>query len=359
MYPMRRAKLTRMTATPPRRATMKDVAALAGVSAKTVSNVVTGAFTVSEDTRTRVEQAMRQLDFVPNLSARGMRTGRSGTIALALPDLATAYSAELVHSIVAAAHQRGLAVLVEETALAPEREGELLARARTRLVDGLILNPVRLEDSAIRDADRLPPLVVIGEVEQNLADHVRIDSRSAAADVTRHVLARGARRIAVIGGDDDPALATATSRLRLQGVHDALREAGIAPDPVLEANRLPWSMASGAKAMRTLLQRRIAFDAVIAFTDSLAFGALSTLAEHGIRVPDDVLLAGFDDVELSAFTAPSLTTVAFERDALADAALSLLTSRMDDRTAPPHGITLPHELRERGSTSRTPGGHRP
>lgn len=338
---------------------MKDVAVLAGVSPKTVSNVVTGTFTVSEEKRAKVEQAMQQLDFVPNLSARGMRTGRSGTIAVALPDLATAYSAELVHSIVAAAHQRGLAVQIEETALAPERESELLSRARTRLVDGLILNPVRLEDSIVRFADQLPPLVVIGEVEQHRADHVRIDSRRAAADVARHLLSRGARRIAMVGGDDDQDLATATSRLRLEGVHDALREAGIPRDPALEVNRLPWSVVSGADAVRELLSRRVDFDAVVAFTDSLAFGALHALAAEGIRVPHDVLLTGFDDVELSAFSAPSLTTIAFDRGGLADAALSLLTSRMDDRAMPPRSITLPHELRVRDSTSRTPSGHRP
>jgi DNA-binding LacI/PurR family transcriptional regulator len=338
---------------------MKDVAAVAGVSPKTVSNVVTGAFAVNDDTRTRVEQAMAQLDFVPNLSARRMRTGRSGTIAVALPDLATAYSAELVHSIVTAAHQRGLAVQFEETALSPERENELLARARTRLVDGLILNPVRLEDSVLRDTADLPPIVVIGEVEQNRADHVLIDSRMAAAEVTRHVLGQGARRIAVIGGHSDHELATATSRLRLEGVHDALREVGIVPDPRLEIDRLPWSMVSGAEAMTALLERRLPLDAVIAFTDSLAFGALHTLAEHGIRVPDDVLLTGFDDVELSSFTAPSLTTVAFDRDALADAALSLLTSRMDDREMPPRGVMLPHLLRVRASTAAAPRGLHP
>lgn len=338
---------------------MKDVAALAGVSPKTVSNVVTGAFTVSEDTRGRVEQAMRQLDFVPNLSARGMRTGRSGTIAVALPDLATAYSAELVHSIVAAAHQRGLAVQIEETALAPEREDELLSRARTRLVDGLILNPVRLEDSILRHTDDLPPLVVIGEVEQHRADHVRIDSRLAAADLTRHVLAAGARRIALVGGDSDQSLATATSRLRLEGVHDALREAGIPRDPALEINRLPWSMTSGAAAVRELFDRGVDFDAVIGFTDSMAFGALHALSERGIRVPDDVLLAGFDDVELAAFTSPALTTLAFDRDALADSALALLTSRIDDRALAPRSVTLPHELRVRASTSSRPAGFRP
>src|SRR6478609_7736108 len=172
------------------RATMKDVAALAGVSAKTVSNVLTGTAAVRPETQQRVESAMRELDFVPNLSARGLRKGRSGIIAVALPDLATAFSAELVHRIVEAAHERGLAVQIEETASEPEREKELVSRARAHLVDGLILNPIRLEDSVLKYADRLPPLVVIGEVEQNRADHVRIDSRRAAADVTRHVLSR-------------------------------------------------------------------------------------------------------------------------------------------------------------------------
>ena len=118
-------------------------------------------------------------------------------------------------------------------------------------------------------------------------------------------------------------------------------------------------MVSGADAMQELLDRRVAFDAVVAFTDSLAFGALHTLAAHGIRVPDDVLLTGFDDVELSAFTTPSLTTIAFDRDALASAALSLLTARMDDRTMPPRAVTLPHRLHPRGSTAGSPGGYRP
>jgi DNA-binding LacI/PurR family transcriptional regulator len=338
---------------------MKDVAALAGVSPKTVSNVVTGTVAVREETRARVEAAMSELDFVPNLSARGLRNGRSGIIAVALPDLGTAYSAQLVHRIVAAAHDRGLAVQVEETATEPEREKELLSRARAHLIDGLILNPIRLEDSVVKYADRLPPLVVIGEVEQNRADHVRIDSRMAAAEATRHVIARGARRIAVIGADDDPAFETATSRLRLAGVHDALHEAGIARDRRLEVNLLPWTMAGGAEAARMLLARKVDFDAVVAFTDSIAFGAMHTLHDAGIRVPDDVIVTGFDDVELSEFTSPSLTTVAFDLGDFAEAALGLLESRMDDRVSPPRGLILPHRLIERASTSASPAGYRP
>lgn len=348
-----------MTTPRPPRATMKDVAALAGVSPKTVSNVVTGTIAVRHATRLRVESAMAQLDFVPNLSARGLRNGRSGTIAVALPDLATAYSADLVHRLVAAAHKRGLAVQIEETATEPERERELLSRARAHLIDGLILNPIRLEDSILRYADQLPPLVVIGEVEQNRADHVRIDSRAAAADATRHMLARGASRIAVVGADDDPTIATATSRLRLEGVHDALREAGIARNTDLEINRLPWSMSGGAEATRVLLERGVAFDGIVACTDSLALGVLHTLHARGIRVPDDVILTGFDDVEFSAFTAPALTTIAFDRGDLAEAAFGLLETRMDDRAAPPRSLTLPHQLLVRESTSAAPRGYRP
>lgn len=348
-----------MTATPPPRATMRDVAALAGVSTKTVSNVVTGTVAVREETRIKVEAAMSQLDFVPNLSARGLRKGRSGIIAVALPDLATAFSAELLHRIVEAAHERGLAVQIEETATEPEREKELLSRARAHLVDGLILNPIRLEDSVLKFTDRLPPLVVLGEVEQNRADHVRIDSRRAAAEAARHVLAQGATRIAVIGADDDPSVATATSRLRLEGVHDALRDAGIPRDPSLEINPMPWSMTGGAIGVETLLRRGVSFDAIVAFTDSLALGALHALHDHGIRVPEDVIVTGFDDVEFSRYTSPSLTTVAFDRRAFADAALALLESRMDDRTAPPRGLTLSHHLLERDSSRGRPRGYRP
>ncbi|KJL33811.1 LacI family DNA-binding transcriptional regulator [Microbacterium azadirachtae] len=338
------------------RATMRDVASLAGVSTKTVSNVVTGAVFVREDTRERVEDAMRKLDFVPNLSARSLRNGRSGVIALALPYLATSFSAELLDHIVQAARLKGFAVQVEQTGAEPRRERELLSRARTHLVDGLILNPIRLEDSALTDEDRQLPVVLIGEVEQQLADHVGIDSVAGAADMARHVIARGARRIAVIGGDDRHAIATATSRLRLQGVRQALAEAGLPADPRLTVNHADWTIAGGAAATTELLSRGIPFDAVLGFTDSLAAGALHVLHGRGIRVPDDVLVTGFDDVELSRFTEPALSTVQIDRAAFAGSAVDLLAERIADPGGTPRSITVPHRLVERASTAAAPRG---
>ncbi len=154
------------------RATVKDVARRAGVSPKTVSNVMNGIVPVSGPTRLRVEQAMAELDYVPNLSARGLRNGRSGVIALALPDLATPYSAEVAHHIVEVAHEQGWIVQIEETGSDPQREQELMTRARSNLIDGLILNPVVLDESAVKVGVTLPPVVLLGEVTQQLADRV-------------------------------------------------------------------------------------------------------------------------------------------------------------------------------------------
>lgn len=338
------------------RATMRDVASLAGVSAKTVSNVVTGSAFVRDDTRERVEQAMRKLDFVPNLSARSLRNGRSGVIAVALPYLATSFSAELLDHIVRAARLKGFAVQVEQTGSEPRRERELLSRARAQLVDGLILNPIRLEDSALTDDDRQLPVVLIGEVEQQLTDHVGIDSVAGAAEMTRHVIERGARRIAVIGGDDRHAIATATSRLRLRGVRQALADAGLPADPRLLVNHAEWTITGGAEAAEELLSRGVPFDAVLAFTDSLAVGALHALRARGIRTPDDVLVTGFDDVELSRFTDPALSTVRIDRAAFAAAAVDLLAERIADPSGTPRSITMPHRLVVRDSTGVAPGG---
>lgn len=338
---------------------MKDVAAIAGVSAKTVSNVLTGTAVVRPETQERVEAAMRELDFVPNLSARGLRNGRSGVIAIALPDLATSFSADMLHHLVDAAHRRGFAVQIEETALVPERERDLVSRARAHLVDGVVLNPIRIEDSVVDRDRRLPPVVLIGEVEQHVTDRVLVDSRAGARDAVAHLVARGARRIAAIGGDEQSERATATSRLRLAGMREALAAAGLEHDPRREINVLPWNMEAGAVGVRTLLERDVAFDAVLCFTDSIAVGALHALAVAGVRVPDDVLVCGFDDVEQARYTTPELTTVSFDREVFARATIDLLAERIRERDAAVRAVAIEHRVVERASTGAAPRGIRP
>lgn len=339
---------------------MRDVAELAGVSPKTVSNVVTGAAVVRKGTRHKVESAMAELDFVPNLSARGLRNGRTGVIGFALPDLATAFSSSLTHAVVEAAHERGLVVQLEETAAEPHREQDLVSRARTHLVDGLILNPVRLEDSVVEYEEHLPPIVLIGEVEQHRTDRVYIDSRAAGLTITTHMAAQGARRIIALGGSEHGATRSkATLRQRLQGYEDGLVEAGLPVLQELHAEVPDWTIAGGAAGMQEVLSSGVSFDAVIAFTDSLALGALHVLAEAGISVPGDVLVSGFDDVEHAAFTTPPLTTIGFDHGDYVRAALDLLSTRFEDRSTSPRAVEIPYQLVIRASTQGRPRGFTP
>ena len=332
------------------RATVKDVAARAGVSPKTVSNVINGVVFVRPETRERVERALAELDYVPNLGARGLRNGRYGLIALALPDLSTAYSAELAHHFVEEAHARGWSLQIEETASEPGRERDLLSRARSHLVDGLVLNPVSLADSAVPvAAGPLPPTVLIGEVVQDRADHVGVDSVQAARDMTEHLLATGRRRIAVVGSPAE--LETAAARQRTEGYRLALAAAGVAHDPLLEISARHWTTGDAVEAVRAHLARSPAPEAFVCFTDSMALGVLSVLWEHGLRVPEDVAVAGFDDIAGAQYAVPPLTTVSFDLRGYAVAALDLLAERIVDPSRPARQIVYPHRIVVRASTS--------
>jgi DNA-binding LacI/PurR family transcriptional regulator len=333
------------------RATVRDVAALAGVSPKTVSNVVNGAVSVRPETRRRVEAALAELDYVPNLSARGLRNGRSGNIALALPDLSTAYSAELTRWFVELAHERGWAIQLEQSGRDPHREDDLVSRARTHLIDGIVLNPTLLSVSAVAGARDLPPTVVIGEVEPSGVDQVHVDSRGAAREMTEHLLATGHRRIAVIGASDDR-FTSASSLLRMQGHRDALAAAGVEDDPALYIVTVEWTTAVAASEFAAFLDRvEEPPDAVFCFTDSMALGVLHVLASRGIRVPAEVSVVGFDDIAEAAYAVPALTTVGFSKRAVADAALAALERRIADRTAPDSIAVIPHELVRRDSVA--------
>ena len=348
------------------RATVKDVAKLAGVSPKTVSNVINGVVFVRPETRARVEQAVSELDYVPNMSARGLRNGRSGMIGLALPDLLRPYSAEITHLVVELAHKRGWGVQIEQTAAEPEREFELLSKARAHLVDGLILNPINLDDSAVMTAGPLPPVVLIGDVDQDVVSQVAIDNVGAAKDMVRHLLDRGCRRIAAVGTPESPSgssgagalggsagvAGTAAARLRTTGYHEALAGAGIAPDPTLEIALDRWSPDGANLVVNRFLADHEPPDAFFCFTDTIAVGALSALWTAGIAVPGTCLVAGFDNILESQYAVPPLTTVDFDRRDFVQSALDLLGERMTDKDAVPRRVVIPHRIVQRASTTR-------
>jgi DNA-binding LacI/PurR family transcriptional regulator len=334
------------------RTRLKDVAARAGVSVKTVSNVVNGYEHVTAETRSRVEAALADLGYVPNLAARGLRNGRSGVIALALPELHAPYFAEIAHHVVRAAADRGWTVLVDETEGRLDRERQVAAGIRAHLIDGLILSPLALTAADLDGRADGVPLVLLGErVRHDVADRVAVDNVRAARDATAHLLERGRRRIAAVGVQRSASGVSA--RLRLQGYRRALRQAGLEADPALAVPAAAWHRADGAAAVRALLAAADPPDALFCFNDLLALGALRALHEAGLRVPEDVAVVGFDDIEEARYSTPALTTVSPAKDRIAGTAVELLVARLAAPVGappPPRRVVAPHVLTIRESS---------
>lgn len=293
------------------------------MSVKTVSNVVNGYVHVRPETRARVESAIAELNYRPNLTARSLRKGRTGVIALAVPELDIPYFAELTRHVVNAAAHHGWTVLVDQTGGSREQERVVVAGIRDHLIDGLIFSPLALTAGDLAALADGPPMVLLGErVHRGPADHVAIDNVAASRRMVTHLATTGRRRIAAIGAQRTAEGVSA--RLRLQGYRAALEAAGLPYDERLVAPAASWHRADGAAATRALLGSGARPDAIFCFNDTLALGAIRALHEAGLRVPQDVAVAGFDDIEDGRFSIPTLTTVAPDKEQIARLAVELL-----------------------------------
>lgn len=336
---------------------MKEVASRAGVSVKTVSNVVNGYLHVAPSTRERVQRAIDEMGYRPNLSARSLRSGRTGIIAVAVPRLDEPYFAELAAAVIGIADERGCTVLVEQTDGRLEREQLAVAGIRPDLIDGLILSPLALgAEDLLAASSTSTPLVLLGErISDSIHDHVAIDNVAAARLATEHLLSLGRRRVAAVGAMDSETAQTA--RLRRIGYRQALRAAGLPVLPGHEQEVDGFTRAAGAAAADRLLDLPEPPDAVFCFSDLLALGALHALHRRGVRVPEDVAVIGVDDIAESRYCTPTLSTVAQDVDEIARFAVDALLHRLaDGADDPPREVTASFELVVRDSTVRsTPG----
>jgi DNA-binding LacI/PurR family transcriptional regulator len=309
--------------------TIHDVARLAEVSIKTVSNVMNDYPHVRPTTKQRVLDAIAALNYRPNLTARGLRSGRTGLISLIIPDLRTPYFAELADVVMSAADAQGLSVLIAQSGADRERELRLLDDPRLGMVDGVLFSALALGE---QDNDLLAaistPMVLLGErILHGPKDHVTMRNTEAAKAATEHLLALGRRRIVALGADAAQGLGSAS--LRLQGYQEALRGAGLELDASLVVEVHSWARSTGAGAMRAFLEQDVPFDGVVAYSDALALGAMRVLQESGRRIPDDVAVIGFDDVDETRYTLPTLSTVDPGRDEIAEVAVRYLKERIE------------------------------
>lgn len=332
-------------------ATLHDVARIAGVSIKTVSNVINDYPHIRPSTKQRVIEAIAELDYQPNLSARSLRSGRTGVIGLAVPELSLSYFAELADAVIRSAERHHVTVLIEQTGGDRRREIELLSSSRRQMTDGLLFSALGMDSD---DGDYLKvgyPLVLLGErIFGGPTDHVTMRNIDAARAATEHLISRGRRRIAIIGAHEGEVIGSAG--LRLRGYREALEAAGIPFDAALVGYTTLWHRSNGATAMRQLLASGVQFDAVFGLNDTLTLGAMRVLQEAGLRIPADVAAIGFDDLDEAQYSLPTLSTVDPGREEIAETAVRILLERIAG-TGPaesPREILADFRVIEREST---------
>jgi DNA-binding LacI/PurR family transcriptional regulator len=309
---------------------MKDVARRAGVSIKTVSNVVNGYRYVSPAMRVRVQSAIDELGYQPNLPARYLRKGRTGLIALALPELTNPYFAELAEEVIGVAKEHDYTVLLDHTRGRREEELLVCEGFRSQVIDGLIISPIELETEDLSNRSLGVPLVLLGERVYDLPyPHIAIDNVAAARAAVRHLVDIGRRRIAFLGARRERVREPA--HLRLQGWREELTAAGLPAGEDMAVITRGWGRADGADAMERLLETaEQPPDAVFAYNDLTALGALRVLAQKGLRVPQDVAVVGFDDIEESRFAPIALTSIAPDKRTIARMAVEAVVSVLEN-----------------------------
>lgn len=331
------------------RVRLQDVADLCGVSMKTVSNVVHGYPHVSPALREKVQNAIAELGYRPNLAARRLVTGRMGMIALALPEIDQFYFAELARHIGAAATAKGFRVIIEQTLNDVEAERAVIRDRETGLVDGVVFQPARIDTREIARLRPGTPLVLLGEAARPLsADHVMIDNTRAARDGVEMLLRSGRKRIAFlafVSGD-----ITESTHLRLLGYQEALLDAGIALDPALVLQTDGFALEDGVAAISAAISAGVRFDAVLCRDDQFAMAALRGLALAGRRVPEDVAVLGWDDTPIARYSTPALSSVSPDKRALAETALRLLADRMAGYEGIGRHEIVPHTIVVRATT---------
>jgi DNA-binding LacI/PurR family transcriptional regulator len=317
--------------TQPKRPTIRDVAALAGVSHQTVSRVINREPSVRPETRSRVLKTIEELNYVPNPMARGLIANRTHCIGMVTTDVSDHSFAEAVAGAEKEARRLGYFLMVasvEEDAV--EDGGQYLRLLVERRIEGLILARAHGASEQVAQArDTGMPIVTIGP---QVGDHlsVDVDNVAAAREAVAHLLAAGHRSIAMLTGPADwPAVQN-----RIRGYTATCEEWGVVPRDELVEHALDWSPMSGQAAAARLLGRGESFTALFAHSDLLALGALRELRAHGLEVPKDVSVVGFDDIEVAAFADPPLTTVRQPMEGVGALAASLVIGQMGDRGTP-------------------------
>jgi len=334
--------------------TIKEVADLAGVSVGTVSHVVSGAVPVSEPLRLKVQEAIRELDYHPNHVARSLKTSRTRTLGIIVPDMTISFYPLVIRGAETAAWQQGYSLIAVNSTDGAERQKELLSLLRSQRVEGILV-VVAAAPVPIQQITRLIeagiPVVCLDRIPEKLpADSVSVEDVSAAELGTDHLLQMGYRRIAIVTGP----LSLTNEKRRLQGYEQSLRRAGIAIDPALlwHGNVRPEDVSGLCKQKLGTVRP----DAFLCTNGPTALGCLRALRHCGLSTPEDVGFVTFDELTLDDLFRPSITTIVQPAYEIGFEAATILFERIQgksgDEIAAPRTVRLPASLKVRESTRR-------
>jgi DNA-binding LacI/PurR family transcriptional regulator len=330
-------------------ATIKDVAARAQVSPSTVSRVLSNSPRISEETKRRVRKALEELNYQPNVFARGLVKNRAGSIGILIPPgmnefFQNPFFAEMMSGVSDVARREGFDTVLSTSA---KDESEVLDRMiRGRRVDGVLLLGSRRDDVAIRKVvTENFPAILLGRPEEDVPiSFVNNDNRQAAYEATMHLIRLGHKRIGFLGGSFD----LVVTMDRVTGYRQALLDSGMKPDASLEVSSV-FLEQGGYLGMMRLLALADRPTAVLASDDVLAFGAMRAAAELGYRLPDELAIVGFNDIRLAEIANPSLTSVRVHMHELGVAACELLIGQIRQEITTPERKIVDFELIVRNS----------
>lgn len=286
---------------------IKEVAKKAGVSASTVSRVLTGHIPVSADARQKVLDAVKALDYQPNPLAQGLKGGRIKTIGLFIPNVRDLVFPAAIRGIEDTAKQHGYTVILCNTDDSEEKELSYIQSLQRRFINGFILSTARMDSHHLRklQEEQFPVVCLIRHLGDETMDAVVLDNLDGAYQATAYLLRQGKRDIAIINGDTRVLL----YQQRFAGYKKAHEEIGATPDSRLIFHNVKGWDDSG-RVVTDLLASGLRPDAIFAASDPKAIGVLRAIKDFGLKVPEDISVIGFDNSDIAAFLDPPLTTVA-------------------------------------------------
>jgi len=330
------------------RVTLKDVAQLAGFSVTTVSNVVRGWPYIADETRQKVQEAIRDLGYSPHPIAQGLRTGQMQTIGFIVPDISNPYFAAIVSVAEDIAQEHQYSVIIFSSHEDPTRQAECLRRASNRMVDGLLIAPVAstpITPTLFADLD--VPTVLIDRVPDDYTGPAcALNNLHVGQLATEHLCQLGHQRIAHIAG---PPMVRA-ARERAIGYQRTLKQYNLTYEQIVHTTS-QWGCEDGYQQMRQLLQIEPPPTAVFAGNDLVAIGVLHALDEAGLRCPEDVSIVGVDDIPVGAYIQPTLTTVRQPLQEMARTGIGILLDLVRHQSQPLCQHVLEPTLIPRHSTA--------